>query len=100
MNSRRALFTALLLASAMLARAGVSYDESAVFAFDTREDFSGLAAESATFAFDTRAVDAETTFAHALDDIATKTAISDHDPDAREGVRAFQEKRTPKFNQG
>lgn len=41
---------------------------------------------------------AETTFAHALDDIATKTAISDHDPDAREGVKAFQEKRSPKFN--
>jgi 2-(1,2-epoxy-1,2-dihydrophenyl)acetyl-CoA isomerase len=41
---------------------------------------------------------AESTFAHALDDIATKTAISDHHPDAREGVRAFQEKRTPKFN--
>jgi 2-(1,2-epoxy-1,2-dihydrophenyl)acetyl-CoA isomerase len=40
---------------------------------------------------------AETTFAHALDDIATKTAISDHHPDAREGVRAFQEKRAPKF---
>lgn len=42
---------------------------------------------------------AETTFAHALDDIATKTAISDHHPDAREGIRAFQEKRPPKFNQ-
>ena len=42
---------------------------------------------------------AETSFAHALDDIATKTAISDHDPDALEGIRAFQEKRAPKFNQ-
>ncbi|MGE5594637.1 MAG: enoyl-CoA hydratase/isomerase family protein [Hyphomicrobiales bacterium] len=41
---------------------------------------------------------AEMTFAHALDDIAAKTAISDHHPDAREGVRAFQEKREPKFN--
>jgi 2-(1,2-epoxy-1,2-dihydrophenyl)acetyl-CoA isomerase len=40
---------------------------------------------------------AESTFAHALDDIATKTAISDHHPDAKEGVQAFQEKRTPKF---
>lgn len=40
---------------------------------------------------------AETDFVHALDDIATKTAISDHHPDAREGVRAFQEKRSPKF---
>ena len=43
---------------------------------------------------------AETTFAHALDDIATKTAVSDHHPDAREGIRAFQEKRAPRFNQG
>jgi 2-(1,2-epoxy-1,2-dihydrophenyl)acetyl-CoA isomerase len=42
---------------------------------------------------------AETTFAHALDDIATKTAVSDHHPDAREGIRAFQEKRAPRFNQ-
>ncbi|MBI5947150.1 MAG: enoyl-CoA hydratase/isomerase family protein [Chloroflexi bacterium] len=41
---------------------------------------------------------AEMTWAHALDDIAGKTAISDHHPDAREGVRAFQEKRAPKFN--
>lgn len=43
---------------------------------------------------------AEMTFAHALDDIATKTAISDHHPDAREGVAAFREKRQPRFNQG
>lgn len=41
---------------------------------------------------------AEMTWAHALDDIAGKTAISDHHPDAREGVRAFQEKREPRFN--
>jgi 2-(1,2-epoxy-1,2-dihydrophenyl)acetyl-CoA isomerase len=41
---------------------------------------------------------AEMTFAHALDDIASKTAISDHHPDAIEGMKAFQEKRTPKFN--
>ena len=41
---------------------------------------------------------AESSFGHALDDIATKTAISDHHPDAREGIRAFQEKRAPKFN--
>jgi 2-(1,2-epoxy-1,2-dihydrophenyl)acetyl-CoA isomerase len=41
---------------------------------------------------------AEQTFAHALDDIAAKTAISDHHPDAREGVAAFREKRAPKFN--
>ncbi len=41
----------------------------------------------------------EMTFAHALDDIASKTAISDHHPDAREGVIAFREKRPPRFNQ-
>ncbi len=40
---------------------------------------------------------AETNFTTALEDIATKTAISDHDPDAKEGVKAFQEKRAPKF---
>jgi 2-(1,2-epoxy-1,2-dihydrophenyl)acetyl-CoA isomerase len=42
---------------------------------------------------------AEQTFAHALDDIAAKTAISDHHPDAIEGMRAFREKRPPLFNQ-
>lgn len=42
---------------------------------------------------------AEMTWAHALDDIAAKTAISDHHPDAREGVKAFQEKRPANFNQ-
>jgi 2-(1,2-epoxy-1,2-dihydrophenyl)acetyl-CoA isomerase len=40
---------------------------------------------------------AESTFTHALDDIASKTAVSDHHPDAKEGVRAFQEKRKPNF---
>ena len=43
-----------------MARAGVSYDESAVFSFDTRDylaGLAGLAAESAVFSFDTRAVD-------------------------------------------
>jgi 2-(1,2-epoxy-1,2-dihydrophenyl)acetyl-CoA isomerase len=40
---------------------------------------------------------AETSFAQALDDIAAKTAVSDHHPDAREGVAAFREKRAPKF---
>ena len=54
---RRAIFSAVLLASALLAHAGVSYDESPVFAFDTRDYTTGLAAESATFAFDTRLVD-------------------------------------------
>ena len=37
-------------------------------------------------------------FAHALDDIAAKTAISDHHPDAREGATAFREKRPARFN--
>jgi 2-(1,2-epoxy-1,2-dihydrophenyl)acetyl-CoA isomerase len=43
-------------------------------------------------------VAAETTFAHALDDIAARTAVTDHHPDAREGVAAFQQKRKPRFN--
>ena len=51
------LFHAALLASAVLARAGVSYDESAVFSFDTRDYLAGLAAESVVFSFDTRGVD-------------------------------------------
>lgn len=33
----------------------------------------------------------------AFDDIAARTAVSDHHPDAREGVAAFREKRAPKF---
>jgi 2-(1,2-epoxy-1,2-dihydrophenyl)acetyl-CoA isomerase len=40
---------------------------------------------------------AELSFAHACDEIAAKTAISDHHPDAREGVAAFREKRQPRF---
>ncbi len=39
----------------------------------------------------------EMTFAHALDDIAAKTAISDHHADAREGIAAFREKRRARF---
>ena len=54
---RPACLVAALLASAVLARAGVSYDESAVFSFDTRDYLAGLAAESAVFTFDTRVVD-------------------------------------------
>ncbi len=42
---------------------------------------------------------AEMTWAQSLDEIAAKTAVSDHHPDAREGVKAFQEKRPAKFNQ-
>lgn len=42
---------------------------------------------------------AEMTFTQSLDEIASKTAVSDHHPDALEGMRAFQEKRTPSFNQ-
>ena len=42
---------------------------------------------------------AESSFTHALDDIASKTAVSDHHPDAREGVAAFREKRAPRFNE-
>lgn len=41
---------------------------------------------------------AEMTFAHALDDVAVRTAIVDHHPDAREGMMAFREKRVPRFN--
>jgi 2-(1,2-epoxy-1,2-dihydrophenyl)acetyl-CoA isomerase len=41
---------------------------------------------------------AEMGMLQAFDDIASKTGISDHHPDAREGVLAFQEKRKPEFN--
>jgi 2-(1,2-epoxy-1,2-dihydrophenyl)acetyl-CoA isomerase len=41
---------------------------------------------------------AELTFDQACDEIAAKTAISDHHPDAREGVASFKEKRAAKFN--
>ena len=41
---------------------------------------------------------AELTFEQSLDEIAAKTAVSDHHPDAREGVTAFQQKRPAKFN--
>ena len=42
---------------------------------------------------------AEMSFEQACDEIAAKTAISDHHPDAREGVAAFREKRAPDFNE-
>ena len=41
---------------------------------------------------------AEMSFAGALDDIAGKTAVTDHHPDAREGMAAFREKRKARFN--
>lgn len=41
---------------------------------------------------------AELTWEQSLDDIAARTAVTDHHPDAREGVRAFREKRDPSFN--
>ena len=41
---------------------------------------------------------AELNWEQSLDEIAAKTGISDHHPDAREGVRAFHEKRAAKFN--
>jgi 2-(1,2-epoxy-1,2-dihydrophenyl)acetyl-CoA isomerase len=42
---------------------------------------------------------AEMSFAQALDEIAAKTTLVDHHPDAREGIQAFREKRPPQFNQ-
>ena len=41
---------------------------------------------------------AEMSWEQSLDEIAAKTAISDHHPDSREGVTAFHEKRTATFN--
>jgi 2-(1,2-epoxy-1,2-dihydrophenyl)acetyl-CoA isomerase len=41
---------------------------------------------------------AESSFVQALDDIAVRTAVTDHHPDARDGARSFAEKRPPRFN--
>ena len=41
---------------------------------------------------------AELGWEQSLDEIAAKTGITDHHPDAREGVTAFREKRAPNFN--
>jgi 2-(1,2-epoxy-1,2-dihydrophenyl)acetyl-CoA isomerase len=41
---------------------------------------------------------AEISWEASLDDIAAKTAIVDHHPDARDGVASFVEKRPPRFN--
>jgi 2-(1,2-epoxy-1,2-dihydrophenyl)acetyl-CoA isomerase len=42
---------------------------------------------------------AESSFGQALDDIATKTAISDHHADAEAGGRSFRDKQPPRFNE-
>ena len=42
---------------------------------------------------------ADMIFEQSLDEIAAKTAISDHHPDAKEGAAAFRDKRHPHFNQ-
>jgi 2-(1,2-epoxy-1,2-dihydrophenyl)acetyl-CoA isomerase len=42
---------------------------------------------------------AELSFPHALDDIAAKTAISDHHADATAGGRSFRDKQPPHFNE-
>lgn len=41
---------------------------------------------------------AELTFGQAAEDIATKAGIADHHPDTKEGIKAFREKRRPKFS--
>ena len=41
---------------------------------------------------------AEQTWAHSLEDIAARTAVTDHHPDAIEGGLAFREKRAARFN--
>ena len=40
----------------------------------------------------------EMSWEQSLDEIASKTAVTDHHPDAREGGTAFREKRSPNFN--
>jgi 2-(1,2-epoxy-1,2-dihydrophenyl)acetyl-CoA isomerase len=42
---------------------------------------------------------AELSFPQALDDIAAKTAISDHHADAKAGGRSFRDKQPPRFNE-
>jgi 2-(1,2-epoxy-1,2-dihydrophenyl)acetyl-CoA isomerase len=41
----------------------------------------------------------QSSWEQACEDIATRTAIADHHSDRTEGVRAWREKRPPKFNQ-
>lgn len=40
----------------------------------------------------------ELTLEQAMDEIAAKTMVTDHHPDAREGVAAFRDRREPRFN--
>ncbi len=42
---------------------------------------------------------AELSFEQACEDIAARTSMSDHHPDAKEGVASFREKRSPSFNE-
>ncbi len=42
---------------------------------------------------------AELSFEQACEDIAARTATSDHHPDSKEGVASFREKRSPSFNE-
>lgn len=42
---------------------------------------------------------AEQSFEQACEDIAAKTGLVDHHPDARDGQKAFVEKRKPRFNE-
>ena len=41
---------------------------------------------------------ADLSWSQALDDIAVRTPMADHHPDAAEGGAAFQQRRTPQFN--
>ena len=43
-------------------------------------------------------VASEANLAASFEDITVRTAVSDHHPDARDGARAFIEKRPAKFN--
>jgi 2-(1,2-epoxy-1,2-dihydrophenyl)acetyl-CoA isomerase len=40
----------------------------------------------------------EQTWSQSLEDIAARTAVTDHHPDANEGGQAFRQKRQPQFN--
>ena len=40
----------------------------------------------------------ESNLATALDDIAVRTAVTDHHPDAKAGGQSFRDRQPPKFN--